>query len=120
MKLSFYNHYVKTEGVVLIYNAANDTYIAISQSNYNYLIENKDNLQLVQLNKQKLYNTLVDIGVIIDDSINEKELAKNAFLKRKFAQNRYEITINPTMDCNLKCWYCYEDHIENQEYHMKQ
>ena len=23
------------------------------------------------------------------------------------------VIINPSMDCNLKCWYCYENHIAN-------
>lgn len=24
----------------------------------------------------------------------------------------FEIIVNPTLDCNLRCWYCYEDHLQ--------
>jgi len=25
----------------------------------------------------------------------------------------YQVVINPTMNCNFKCWYCYESHIKD-------
>ena len=56
--------------------------------------------------------TLYQNGFIIEDNINEFEIYENLYYKRRFSKKSYELTINPTLDCNLRCWYCYEDHVK--------
>ena len=29
--------------------------------------------------------------------------------------SHYKLIINPTMNCNFKCWYCYETHIKDSK-----
>ena len=52
-----------------------------------------------------LYIAFLNKGIIIDDSVDEKEMEYNADFKR----DSYHLIINPTLDCNFNCWYCFEN-----------
>ena len=58
-----------------------------------------------------IFITLKDNGFIVDMDVDEIVLYENLCLRRRFSKSNYDLTINPTLDCNLKCWYCYESHI---------
>lgn len=36
-------------------------------------------------------------------------------LQARYQSAHYQLIVNPTMDCNLGCWYCYESHIKDSE-----
>lgn len=62
---------------------------------------------------ENLYNTLKDTELIVPDDYDEKAIVE---LRRRKEQNDtsvYHIIINPTLGCNLSCWYCYEHKITN-------
>ncbi|GHT76443.1 hypothetical protein FACS189413_17390 [Bacteroidia bacterium] len=61
------------------------------------------------------FDILYQNGFIIDDDIDEKELYKNLYYEKKYNRNTYFLIINPTLNCNLGCWYCYENHKEQSE-----
>lgn len=48
--------------------------------------------------------------MLVDDAVDE---ITEYIAKMERADNEskeYTITINPTLACNMKCWYCYENH----------
>lgn len=112
VKESFYNHYVNEECGVLLYNALHDSYLVVSRSFYEQFNSSKDNLYVLKISNEKLYETLEMNGFIVDDDFDELMYYRNKVFKTKFTTNTYEVIINPTMDCNLNCWYCYESHVE--------
>lgn len=51
-------------------------------------------------------------GFIVDNTHKESQLYAIKVKEQLESDNHVRITINPTLDCNLKCWYCYEDHLK--------
>jgi len=111
MKESRYNYYIKNDSIVLMYNSLNDAYLILKKEAFDFFNENLNNLmQLEELNN-KLYITLLNNGFIVQADCDEKNIYQNLLFNRKFSSNFFELIINPTLDCNLNCWYCYEEHI---------
>lgn len=112
MKPSYYNHYIKDENAVILYNAFSDSYLFFKTDIFNHFESNIDTLSIFQQNFPKQYETLYNNGFIVADGSNEKNVFQNFYYERKFSRTNYQLIINPTLNCNLACWYCYENHVE--------
>ncbi len=116
MKESYYNFYIPQESIILLYNSLSKSYMAVKKEKFNNFLKN-GRLQLNNLKKadENLYKTLSRNGYIVDDNIDECELYENIYTQSRYSKSRYELCINPTLDCNLKCWYCYENHVKKSK-----
>lgn len=72
-------------------------------------IQKPDNL--LQIHPDLYYN-LIDKKIIVSDSVSESAEVISEIKKRLSSQSRLRLIINPTLDCNLRCWYCYETHLK--------
>lgn len=61
----------------------------------------------------EVYSRLIDGGFIIESSRNELEEILSDFEEERGSSEMYHLIINPTLDCNLSCWYCYESKMKN-------
>jgi uncharacterized protein len=115
MKESYYNNYIENESSCLIYNSYSDSYLLLNNELYNLFNKYRKKIDRIKENNKRLYQLLLDNGMIVDDEINEIELYINERIKRRFSSTHYDLMINPTLDCNLNCWYCYEEHIHGSK-----
>lgn len=58
----------------------------------------------------KLYGTLIDNQFLIEDDIDDFYFASQRLESILCNKKEFLLTINPTLDCNLRCWYCYQRH----------
>lgn len=116
MKHSQYNLFIPTGKVVVGYNSFSDSFVIIDKKIYQDFIStnlNEISLSRFSIQHEKSYRKLIDSGFIIPDEKDELDLIR---LGHKYAvsdEKNLQIMIYPTQDCNLKCWYCYENHVTN-------
>lgn len=109
MKQSSYN-YIMHKGVCsLIYNCRTEAVSAID----NKLAEalESGNIEMIEHAHPDFYAFLVQSGFLVPDDIVEYQSVIDAW-KQEDETPAWSVFINPTLDCNLRCWYCYEEHLK--------
>ncbi|GHT18880.1 radical SAM/SPASM domain-containing protein [Bacteroidia bacterium] len=116
MMFSKFNTFFSYEDVIIGYNAYNNDFVILDPVLFEKFISG-DNVNLEELKEIhfELYNCLVDKGFIVESGIDEIQKVKD-LVKSLDSGNveNYHIIVNPTMNCNFKCWYCYETHEKSK------
>ena len=60
------------------------------------------------------YENLISGGFLLDDSIDETKLCIEQGREIENDLTNAHLIINPTINCNFNCWYCYEKHIPSK------
>jgi len=103
MKQSRYNHIVHINGKDFLFNSFSRKTILLNTQVWDCLYSSAKDADCERL--------LKEMGYLVDDDINEAKIVENLFVKRKFSNRTYQLTINASLNCNLGCWYCYETHL---------
>lgn len=102
MKCSEYNYYVFTDKGELIYNTIGDSFVFLPSGQ----TEKLKNLDWNFFTEEQM-SSFRKANIIVDDGLDEREfLMKEYNISHKSPV--YYLTLLPTLDCNVKCWYCFE------------
>ncbi|WP_342979711.1 radical SAM/SPASM domain-containing protein [Bacteroides stercoris] len=109
MKKSNYNIIIRGEKASLIFNSFTNSYIALS----NAVCDAFESLSIEDFKHkyENSYHKLCDNGVIIPKTKDELAIIRYRNKVATFGSRELRIVVYPTQDCNLKCWYCYENHV---------
>lgn len=102
MKPSVYNVPIEIGGRKLIFNTLTRSLLKVTTAIEDVLCGKADEADEQEVLKQN--------GLIVEDSFDEVAYVENQCFKNRFSSSSYFLVINPTLDCNLACWYCYEKH----------
>lgn len=117
MKASKFNVFFEHDGYKIGYNGYNDSFMILEPmlyEMYDASYKSKSFNELYEVHPD-FYNSLIENGFLVDDHIDEVERVKEASYKIDNDPSKFELHINPTMNCNFKCWYCYETHIKDSK-----
>lgn len=111
-----YQLYTKIrDGIFLYFNSFSSKYLLLDDIKHNlYQTLPVSELENVQ---PALYSLLLKNQFIVTDDFDEQVIVEYKKLSAKMDTTMYHIVINVTLDCNLKCWYCYETKIHNSNIH---
>ena len=108
LKFSLYNNKILFDNHTVLYNSFTGKSVLIK----NYTISTWDDLNIIIYDKDNtLKNNLIESGILINEEINEVEELEKRVLEGINGNGEYTLHINPTLDCNFRCWYCYENHL---------
>ncbi len=112
MKWSKYNSIINTiDKKHILYNCVTNKIIIFTDELKVLISQNK--LETIKLIHPDFYTSLIDNYFIIAKDIDEVKEAIQNREKELNSEDYFSLTVNPTMDCNLRCWYCYETHKKN-------
>lgn len=104
---SAYNNRISlSDKIDVLYNSLTDK----------YLILNK-NVDILNVVNPVLIDKLAKGGFVCSHRDIERKLAMKIRDKALGHSDTFQIIINPTLQCNFRCWYCYEEH--NSSLQMK-
>ncbi len=104
-KISYYNISIPYNSNILLYNTISNSLLLLTNSEYEIFQYYFNNLSEFETTYPKLYVGLKNAGFIISD-YNELSFIKLRNNLKIYRDKITHITINPTLDCNLTCWYC--------------
>lgn len=106
MKSSLFNTFLKvTNDSTIIYNAFEDKTIVC-----------KGDLNAINILSQhtSLLEKLKKEGFIVPEIKDEYSCYVDEARKAEDDGKTFHLLINPTLNCNFSCWYCYESHFPSQ------
>lgn len=106
MVWSQYNFTFDFEGKYFLYNSLSNSFAELDKETYDTIAQ-KDKLDIALLD-ENLYKQFLQMKVFVEDQ--QFEISKIRYLStaENYKTNRLMLTINPTLDCNFACPYCFE------------
>ncbi len=101
MKFSSFNNRLSiSENGDILYNAFSQQFCIIKKGLKLDLNSLSDKLKALFIKK----------GIIVPVDEDERLKSWNIFIDSATDDSSFKLTINPTLNCNFRCWYCYEQH----------
>lgn len=106
MKLSHYLSVLNVgEHYYLLYNSVSDKFLGIrTKVDVNELFPDK-------IETSPIFHQLKAVDAILDDNLDEISIIQQRIFKCTHSEEEFRLIVNPTLACNFRCWYCYEDHV---------
>ena len=115
MKVSPFNSYISlSDNRVLGYNSFHRRFIILPQKISKVLQTYDINLMsnnLLHKISPETFQLLKESGFIINSGVDELSILDKELETINCCESNAELHINPTLDCNFRCWYCYEEHM---------
>lgn len=111
-KPSKYNHWIQYNGNDYLFNAIYESYFEVPSSRKGLYTDIVNKPEEYRKKYGKFLEKLAQSGFILSSSINEIELVKQKYFNKR-KEDEYFIMILPTYQCNLRCWYCIQNHADS-------
>lgn len=114
MKYSQFNSIVSHGNDLFLFNSFSNKCLSVKPE-LAKIVEARTNKELGRLRQihPTFYDALCQNGFLVNNDDNEVEkIIKLSNLAINDSKN-FVLIVNPTLNCNFKCWYCYEDHIKS-------
>lgn len=108
MKKSQYSISFPYKGAYILFNTRTQKLLILTEEYVS--IFNEKETSIIPSIDQSFYDTIVKTGNIIDNNFNEYNEVIGTLEKIDNDETMFHVIINPTLNCNFNCWYCYENH----------
>lgn len=108
MKKSKYNFIRQIGEQNVLYNAMTES-LSILDPDVAALYIDKS-VEEIKVLHPDFYNYLCSNGYLINDTVDELHTLLERWNLEDNDPSYFSLSVNPTLNCNMDCWYCYEKH----------
>jgi uncharacterized protein len=112
MKHSRYNFFSNNNDRTICFNGLSGKVFSVTDDEY-CIIQNVLKSSKSQEDNLLLTKWLTEYHFLVDENTDESQLILKKNRSEVFGE-RYYLIINPTLECNFRCWYCYEQHPDGR------
>lgn len=106
-KASLWNSYIQIDDTcVLVFNAKTDNFVVVNKQQYLDQIKQGKTDGL----PSDICEKLLEYSFLVPKDIDEASELEQTIYKVDEDNEIFNLIINPTLQCNFRCWYCYEEH----------
>lgn len=113
MQWSRYNEIISaTDGFCYLFNSFTKQWIKMEATLSKLVNEHRDAPDKLLYVHPSLYKVLEENDFLVNSTEEEAAKCLQSIQEKLEDSSVWKLTINPTLDCNLRCWYCYESHLK--------
>ncbi|MCK6445306.1 MAG: radical SAM protein [Planctomycetes bacterium] len=116
MKASRYNRiFQAADGTWLAFNSWSTALAELDEPNLPFvraLLADPEQTPVDSDEKRAIREALIDAHFLVDDAVDELGELQADLVRDRFRTDQLCLTIAPTLDCNFRCDYCYEEHLK--------
>lgn len=109
MKESSFNYIVPNGDHTIFFNGITESFFEIPKEKTEIYTEIIQNPSEYENAFKPFFDKMIDKGFILEDNVDENSLLEEKF-HNILCEDLYHIMILPTYQCNLRCWYCVQEH----------
>lgn len=108
-----FNKYVREytlEELHILYNILNDAVIVVEPELFDSIKPFISTPERIDAVNHLLFEKLNEYQFLVPSDTHEEQKLIENWEKEDMMPETIKLTVNPTLQCNLRCWYCYENH----------
>ena len=105
---------VEDSNSAVLYNSFTGATLEINKKYLELLDEGKELRQELNEEQSKIRVEFATCGFLVEDYIDEVKVLKYRNNSEKFSKDTLSLTILPTNNCNLRCFYCFQDRTKHE------
>lgn len=109
MKTSDYNYFIPYKEGHIFFNGITKRFFLASEKNHAKLMDIISRPGYYGEKYAPFLERMLVEGFVVEDDVQEMDIIRDEF-DRKRNSDQYTLMILPTYDCNLRCWYCIQEH----------
>lgn len=109
-KTSLYNYFLNEDSHFIYFNGVSSCVFSVTLKEHEQLQLLFLDLISFEINYNSVFNNFVKWGFIVEEDVNEIDIIRYKNKQDVYGNGFYNLVINPTLECNFNCWYCYEEH----------
>lgn len=109
-KFSRYNYLFRKEKQGILYNISSDGIMVLSPELVDLVIKYREDIDALESVHKALFDEMLRQGMIVAVDYDEVKTIVDKWKEEDNDPGQFTLIVLPTLDCNLRCWYCFEEH----------